>query len=81
MKKDLQTDKDGYGYVFFPGQANKIAKEAANRWTGMYYNGTAKLQLSFVHSYYDVKCKSYCAQFCSRKDISGNVCIKQVFIY
>lgn len=28
---------------FFSGQANKIAKEAANRWTGMYYNGTDKL--------------------------------------
>ena len=28
---------------FFSGQANKVAKEAANRWTGMYYNGTDKL--------------------------------------
>ena len=28
---------------FFSGQANKVAKEAANRWTGMYFNGTAKI--------------------------------------
>ena len=27
---------------FFSGQANQVAKEAANRWTGMYY-GTDKL--------------------------------------
>lgn len=26
-----------------PGQANEVAKEAANRWTGMYNNGTAEL--------------------------------------
>ena len=26
-------------YIYFSGQANQVAKEAANRWTGMYYNG------------------------------------------
>lgn len=64
---------------FFSGQANEVAKEAANRWTGMYYSGTDKL-VKLLYTYYDVKCRNDCAWLSSRKDISESVCINQVFI-
>uniref|UniRef100_A0A8D1G420 Mnd1 HTH domain-containing protein n=1 Tax=Sus scrofa TaxID=9823 RepID=A0A8D1G420_PIG len=35
-------------------QANKVAKEAANRWTGKYYNGTVE-PVKLFHTYHD-KC-------------------------